>query len=109
MIRISNYSEFDKYHAYDGDDLGATYYADRTVFKTWSPYATGVYLNLYLDGEGAIALGSDFDGCTPPSWLSSCEMLPAFYRRIVERFGESVTRRLFYENAHDFFVRNETE
>ncbi len=53
MIRISSYAEFDKYHAYDGDDLGATYYADRTVFKTWSPYASGVYLNLYLDGEGA--------------------------------------------------------
>ena len=52
MIRISDYAEFDKYHAYDGDDLGATYFADRTVFKTWSPYATGVYLNLYLDGEG---------------------------------------------------------
>ena len=52
MIRISNYSEFDKYHAYDGNDLGAVYFADRTVFKTWSPYATGVYLNLYLDGEG---------------------------------------------------------
>ena len=52
MIRISNYAEFDKYHAYDGNDLGATYFADRTVFKTWSPYATGVYLNLYLDGEG---------------------------------------------------------
>ena len=64
---------------------------------------------LDLDGEGAIALGSDFDGCTPPSWLSSCEMLPAFYQRIVERFGEDVAQRLFYENAHDFFVRNETE
>lgn len=64
---------------------------------------------LDLDGEGAIALGSDFDGCTPPSWLSSCEMLPAFYRRIVERFGEDVAQRLFFENARDFFVRNETE
>ncbi len=52
MIRISDYAEFDKYHAYDGSDLGATYFEDRTVFKTWSPYATGVYLNLYLDGEG---------------------------------------------------------
>lgn len=28
------------------------------MFKTWSPLATGVYLNLYLDGEGKSRLES---------------------------------------------------
>ncbi|WP_294473850.1 type I pullulanase [uncultured Ruminococcus sp.] len=48
-------AEIDKKYYYDGDDLGANIIGedkDRTVFKTWSPLATGVYLNLYLDGEG---------------------------------------------------------
>lgn len=63
---------------------------------------------LDLGGEDTIALGSDFDGCTPPAWLSTCEKLTPLYQRIVLRFGESVAQRLFFENAHDFFVRNET-
>ena len=48
-------ADIDKKYYYDGDDLGANIIGenkDRTVFKTWSPLATGVYLNLYLDGEG---------------------------------------------------------
>ena len=54
MLRY-NAAEIDKKYYYDGDDLGASIVGenkDRTVFKTWSPLATGVYLNLYLDGEG---------------------------------------------------------
>ena len=50
-----NAADIDKKYYYDGNDLGATIIGenkDRTVFKTWSPLATGVYLNLYLDGEG---------------------------------------------------------
>ena len=53
MMQISDYAGFDKYHAYDGDDLGVLYSGEKTVFKTWSPLATGVYLHLYLDGEGS--------------------------------------------------------
>lgn len=64
---------------------------------------------LDLGGEDAIALGSDFDGCTTPAWLASCDDIGSFRRRIEARFGESVARKLFYENALAFFVRNETE
>lgn len=49
---ILNYEQFDSENSYIGSDLGVTCYDGRTVFKTWSPLATGVYLNLYLDGEG---------------------------------------------------------
>ena len=54
MLRY-NAADIDNRFYYDGNDLGATITGDdkdRTVFKTWSPLATGVYLNLYLDGEG---------------------------------------------------------
>ena len=63
---------------------------------------------LDLDGEDAIALGSDFDGSDTPTWLGACEQLDPFYQRIAGHFGESVARKLFFENAHAFFVRNET-
>ena len=39
--------EFDLQYAYDGCDLGATCTPDRTVFKLWSPEASGVELFLY--------------------------------------------------------------
>ena len=54
MLRY-NAADIDEKYYYDGNDLGANIVGenkDRTVFKTWSPLATGVYLNLYLDGEG---------------------------------------------------------
>lgn len=50
-----NFEQIDRDFNYDGDDLGVTITGenkDRTMFKTWSPMATGVYLNIYLDGEG---------------------------------------------------------
>ncbi|MBR1392869.1 MAG: type I pullulanase [Ruminococcus sp.] len=53
MLKITDYERFDRENAYDGDDLGVTYREGRTVFKAWSPLATGVYLNLYLDGDGS--------------------------------------------------------
>lgn len=52
MYRITNYEEFDKNNAYDGNDLGVIFKEGKTQFKTWSPLATAVYLNLYTDGEG---------------------------------------------------------
>lgn len=63
---------------------------------------------LDLGGERSIALGSDFDGCTTPAWLSSCEKLTRFYELVRSRFGTDLADRLFFQNAHDFFVRNET-
>ena len=51
MYKI-NYAWIDQEYFYDGDDLGAVIKGDKTVFKAWSPLATGVYLNLYLNSEG---------------------------------------------------------
>ncbi|MDO5125461.1 MAG: type I pullulanase [Ruminococcus sp.] len=52
MYKITNYEEFDKNNAYDGNDLGVVFKDGKTQFRTWSPLATAVYLNLYTDGEG---------------------------------------------------------
>ena len=52
----------DAEYTYTGNDLGAVYSPEKTVFKVWSPTATEVTLNRYATGsdseEGAADLGS---------------------------------------------------
>ena len=43
--------EFEDAYTYDGDDLGATWSAESTLFKVWAPTATEVKLNLYEGGK----------------------------------------------------------
>ena len=45
-------NEFEQKYTYDGNDLGANYTAEKTTFKTWSPLAEKVTLNLYSTGNG---------------------------------------------------------
>ncbi len=51
----------DSSYTYDGNDLGAVYSPEQTVFKVWSPTATEVTLNRYATGSdsepGAAELG----------------------------------------------------
>lgn len=49
---VYNTEEFAEAFYYDGNDLGAVYSKDKTVFKVWTPFATDVKLNLYNDGLG---------------------------------------------------------
>lgn len=60
---------------------------------------------LDLDGENVIALGGDLDGADVPEIVSDASKFPAFQERLIERFGESITRKLCYENALAFFER----
>lgn len=47
---VYNTDEFVDTFYYDGDDLGAVYSKDKTVFKVWTPFASEVKLNLYKEG-----------------------------------------------------------
>ena len=58
---------------------------------------------LSLGGEDHIALGSDRDGAAIPTWLADCSAQRSLFERFEERFGEDITRKLFYENALRFF------
>lgn len=62
---------------------------------------------LELGGEKVISLGSDFDGSATPSWLGGAADVPAFRARVASRFGEDVAERMFFQNAAEFFFRNE--
>ncbi len=47
--------EFITNYTYDGDDLGAVIFGDKTVFKVWAPTASAVLLNLFEAGDGGEA------------------------------------------------------
>ncbi len=44
-------AEFEAEFTYDGDDLGATWTAEKTTFRLWAPSATEVQINLYESGH----------------------------------------------------------
>lgn len=67
---------FDQLFYYDGNDLGATYHYNHTIFKVWAPTALNVMVSIEKDGytnsfqmikttKGvfSIDLNGDFDNC----------------------------------------------
>lgn len=50
-LGIYDTAEFREHYTYDGI-LGATFENSRTVFRVWSPFAFGVKLKLYTEGDG---------------------------------------------------------
>lgn len=46
MKMVNKYStkEFEEKYTYTGDDLGASWTKDKTIFKIWSPVADKSYL-----------------------------------------------------------------
>ncbi len=46
--------EFEEKYCYEGNDLGANYSKDETIFKVWAPTAEDVVLNIYKDGDKSI-------------------------------------------------------
>ena len=88
-------------------DRVAGYDAPADGEVTFEELAAHVEHFLDLGGAGTIALGSDFDGSETPAWLDACEKVAPFYERIAGHFGQELADRMFWENAYDFFVRNE--
>lgn len=43
--------EFEEKYCYEGNDLGANYSKDETLFKVWAPTAEDVVLSIYKDGN----------------------------------------------------------
>jgi len=43
---------FDKYPTYEGNDLGLSYSAEKSILKVWSPAVTQMRVHLYEDGHG---------------------------------------------------------
>lgn len=48
-----SYTSLNDYPEYKGSDLGVTYTPEKSTFKTWSPAADEVKLNIYTEGSGS--------------------------------------------------------
>lgn len=66
-----------------------------------------IYHFLSLGGEDVIAIGSDFDGCETHEKLNSLDKIPWLYAVCVEEFGERISKKIFYNNANQFFKGSE--
>ena len=79
MVQLPDYyssDEFESLYTYSGDDLGATWAADKTTFRVWAPLATDIKVNLYESGnDGAddkiseVPMTKDVNG----TWVATAE------------------------------------
>lgn len=61
---------------------------------------------LELGGENSIAMGSDFDGCDGVDGVRSIDDIPALYKALcADGIPERVLKKIFWQNARDFFGR----
>ncbi|MGN0490609.1 dipeptidase [Ruminococcus sp.] len=59
---------------------------------------------LLLGGENTVCIGTDFDGCNLPEDIAGSESLSDIYEMLLKHnYKESVIRKIFYENALNFF------
>ena len=50
MSEVFSTKEFEAAYTYDGNDLGATWQPDKTVFRLWAPTADAAMVSLYRSG-----------------------------------------------------------
>lgn len=63
---------------------------------------------LSLDGEEAVALGSDFDGADMPECIKGAESMSDLYEYLLSKnYSEALLEKLFYNNAVKFLKRYE--
>lgn len=80
----------------------------READVTFDEFAAHAEHFLDLGGEDTLALGSDWDGSDVPAWLGRCDTAGELHRLMADRFGAAIADKVFFANARDFFVRNET-
>lgn len=86
MNILPDYEQFDRENYYGGP-LGVELHEDKTVFRTWSPLATGAYIRIYADGVGnntieTLPLERHWTGCWQVEILRNLEGF--FYTYVFE-------------------------
>lgn len=62
---------------------------------------------LELGSENCLCLGCDFDGTDSlPCGINSVEDLPLLFDKIKTEFGNKIAKKIFFENAYNFFKKN---
>ena len=93
LPNIFSTAAFEAEYTYEGDDLGATWSPERTIFRVWAPTATNVIVNLYESGDywqedmlAQLEMYPDVNG----TWVASVEgnQNGVYYTYQVEVGGE---------------------
>lgn len=96
MPNVFSTKEFEDQYTYTGNDLGATYTKEKTIFRVWAPTAKAVKVYLYKGGrdgaadmEGTVELKSDVNG----TWVGEKEgdLAGKYYKYSVDFADSSVT------------------
>lgn len=85
------YSSFDEYPVYEGNDLELTYSSQNSKFRTWAPTAAQVKLLLYNDGlEGSAYKIIDMNRSSDGTWeVEISEDLKGKFYTFQVKIGES--------------------
>ena len=95
MFELYNSTDFEKNYTYSGNDLGATWGAEKTHFRLWAPTADSVQICLYKSGNveaedllETLDMTLDVQG----TWIASKEgdLNGVYYTYLVNRDGEKV-------------------
>ena len=94
LPNVYSTEEFEADYTYEGDDLGATWTAEKTTFRVWAPTADAVRVNLYESGtEGTedlieqLTMTADVNG----TWVAEKEgdLNGTYYTYEVDVIGET--------------------
>ena len=95
MFELYNSTDFEKNYTYSGNDLGATWGAEKTLFRLWAPTADSVQICLYKSGNveaedllETLDMTLDVQG----TWIASKDgdLNGVYYTYLVNRDGEKV-------------------
>ncbi len=59
---------------------------------------------LKLEGENCIAMGSDYDGCDVVNGIEKLNDITKLWDIVADVFGEKTAKKIFWENAYNFFM-----
>lgn len=85
--------QFEKEYTYNGNDLGATWTPEKTLFRVWAPTASSVKVNLYAsgtDGEEDLMEQLDMERDVNGTWVAekAGDLNGTYYTYLVEVNGE---------------------
>ena len=94
MPNVYSTNAFEEAYTYAGNDLGASWSAEKTTFRLWAPTATAVKVNLYETGDPAnsdllrqVEMTADVNG----TWVATVEgdLNGTYYTYLVDVDGKT--------------------
>lgn len=100
-------NEYFKEIVHRGGIVGINFYKDflnsDTVASTFD-ILKNIEKMLVLGGENSICIGSDYDGCDVVEGVEKINDIPELYSLVESKFGVKIAKKIFWENAYNFFA-----